>query len=230
METEHVMEITIAPTDFNHIRQLRELHKRERDDIIFYDDTIANQHCRLYVITSPDAAIGYGALLDEPEAPDRVIEFFLLAHYRQHTLQIFDRFIQTTQAKSIIVTTSDTYLTLLLYDYAAEITAPVIFFRDHSTTHYACPDLTLRPATLEDAATLQPLLNHPAARPFYRPTLDDLHRWLMRQVVWLVEHDQVLIGIGAVYHGGIMCRMQTLPCWCSRRFANGGMAAILSKK
>ena len=120
--------------------------------------------------------------------------------YRQHTLRIFDRFIQTTQARSIIVTTSDTYLTLLLYDYAAEITAPVIFFRDHSTTYYACPELTLRPATLDDAAMLQSILNHVTTRPFYHPTLEDLNRWLRRQVVWLVERDQVLIGIGAVNH------------------------------
>src|SRR3712207_1420426 len=129
------MQIDIVSVQLDHIRRLRDLYKRELDDISFYEADIRTHQCDVQLIRLGDKPAGYTILQGDARPRDRVVEFFLLPLYRQHTRAVFDAILNVTAVQHIVTKTSDTFLTLLLYDYADNITPSLIFFRDHVTTH-----------------------------------------------------------------------------------------------
>jgi GNAT superfamily N-acetyltransferase len=193
------MEIEIAPARLDDVRPLRDIYKRELDDLVRYEAAIRDGKCDLYVIGKDGQQIGYGIVQREMEPQGAVIEFFLSSLYRVDILPIFSRFVVVSNATGIAARTNDSILAPLLYGHTVDVSAPTIFFRDDRTTHHLAPRSTLRTIELSDTERLAPILCRPESWPFDLANADELRGWITRGVGWVLERDGDVLGLGAIY-------------------------------
>ena len=208
------MHVEIELTTVDQVADLRFLYARELDDMIRYEREIRQGQTRIYTMRSGGALIGYGILHGEREDRSTVVEFFLLPQYRRHTVPVFDRFTEATEATGVQARTNDTGLLLLVYERTRDIVPGNFYFRDAETTHHPVPGTSFRVITLDDLDILAPIMTTLEGWPFDVPDREGLARWIASGEGRLLEDEGGIAAIGTILHG------------YNPPFANIGMAVM----
>ncbi len=199
-------DIAGVSADHAEIALLREVHLRELDDVSIMEYRITGRRepaAPLYRLLVDGETAGYGVSSGEGMAnyapANALIEFFLLPEYRPDSLRLFRALVAAANLTHIAARSSDTLLTLMLYDACADISASHIYFRDGQTTHFSMQETTLRPLTDTDLPLLERLLVQPHSFPFHFEDVSTIPAWLTRRVGWILEKHGETVGIGAAY-------------------------------
>jgi GNAT superfamily N-acetyltransferase len=193
--------VEIEPATLDEVADLRLLYAREFGDIIRYEREIRQGRTRIYGVRSAGTLIGYGILHGEGEDRSTVVEFFLLPHYRRHTVPVFDRFTAATEATGVQARSNDRDLLLLLYERTREIVPGAYYFRDAESTHHPIPGVRCRSIEPDDLDTLTPILTSSAGWPFELADRQAVIAWMETNECRLLEDEEGIAGIGAILHG-----------------------------
>ena len=88
------------------------------------------------------------------EPKDMIREFFVLPAEPGSALPLFRRLIEASHARRIEAQTNDVLLTLMLYDFASNITSETVIFNDALTTNLIVPGATFRRVGEADAGRI----------------------------------------------------------------------------
>lgn len=172
--------IDIASVPLEEILPLRELYRREMNCQIVHDSLPRRDFGDLFRIRLDGRVAGYGFVMGYRGEPrDMVMEFYLLPRYRGSAQAIFRTLIEVSNARRIEVETNDVLLTLMLYDFATEITSDRVVFHDALMTDLSIPGAIVREVTDED-----------------RPRIFE-HK-VEGVGEWLVEHDGAIVATGGI--------------------------------
>ena len=145
------MRIDVAEVPLEEILPLRELYRREMNCQIVHDSLPGRGFGKLFLVRIDGRVAGYGFVMGyRGEPKDLIREFYLLPRYRGYALPVFHQLIAKSQARRIEAQTNDVLLTLMLYDFATEITSNTVVFYDALTTGFAIPVATFREVTDAD--------------------------------------------------------------------------------
>ena len=145
------MRIEVAEVPLEEILPLRELYRQEMNCQIVHDSLPGRGFGRLFLLRTEGRVAGYGFVMGyRGEPKDLIREFYLLPRYRGSALPMFHRLIATSQARRIEAQTNDVLLTLMLYDFATEITSDTVVFHDALTTGFILSGATFREVTDAD--------------------------------------------------------------------------------
>jgi GNAT superfamily N-acetyltransferase len=99
-----------------------------------------------YLFFTDDVKIGYGALWGRSRREDRdaVFEFYIIKPFRKFANAIFQEFLSVSGATWIECQSNDWLLSAMLYEYAQNINAEAILFKDHFQTHFSIGDTTFQ--------------------------------------------------------------------------------------
>jgi GNAT superfamily N-acetyltransferase len=145
------MRIEVAEVPLEEILPLRELYRHEMNCQIVHDSLPGRGFGKLFLLRIDGRVAGYGFVMGyRGEPKDLIREFYLLPRYRGSALALFRQLIATSQARRIEAQTNDVLLTLMLYDFATEITSDTVVFHDALTTGFILPVATFREVTDAD--------------------------------------------------------------------------------
>jgi RimJ/RimL family protein N-acetyltransferase len=191
--------LEVMPAEREKIVFLRELHKREVNDIVLTERGFAHRGWYdPYLIRKDERLIGYG-LVNAYDDVRMLVEFSLLPFYRADALAIEASFLDRIAITHISADTRDRFFTLMLYDFCEQISSEDITFRDEIRTHDHVPGVTLRPVTEADVSALFPILRGPEGHPFEMDSEEELARWIHRGVGWLLLDGETIVGVGAIF-------------------------------
>lgn len=140
------MEIKITKTDSNAIHDFRVLFLEENNFQFIYNKCHDYGWADSWLIELNGEKIGYGAVWGASKREDRdaIFEFYLLPEFRKHATLLFEEFISTCGATIIECQSNDPLLTSLLFEFAENINAESILFRDDHQTELSSPGSILR--------------------------------------------------------------------------------------
>jgi GNAT superfamily N-acetyltransferase len=174
------MTITVSPVPLAEIAPLRELYRQEMNCQIIHDSLPGRGFGNCFLLRRDGRVAGYGFVMGyHGEPKDMIREFYVLPALRGSAPPMFRRLIEVSGARRIEAQTNDVLLTLMLYDFATEITSDRILFHDALTTNLAIPGATVREVTDADKATLFEHKVEPAGD-------------------WLIEQDGTVVGTGGI--------------------------------
>ena len=144
------MDIQIRRTDYQEVRPLHELYRREANCQIVHDSFLARGLADPYLILVNRRVAGYAGIGNK-YPKDCLTEFYTLPSMRSHALPVFREVLKVSQATHIEAQTNIPLMLLMLYDCAKNITGGPILFADAFTTNLTCPDVKFRRARPEDS-------------------------------------------------------------------------------
>ena len=150
-------DIAVRRVRLEAILRLRDEYRREMNCQIVHDSWHARGFTDSYLLTIGEESAGYAAVGGNPGEPKTIIkEFFLLPSYRASALQFFKVLIAVSGAQMIEAQTNDPLLSLMLYDFAVDLTSNIILFADGLTTNLTLPNAQFRRMTKNDHANVFP--------------------------------------------------------------------------
>ena len=145
------MTIDVACVPLKEVLPLRELYRREMGCQVVHDSLPGRGFGDLFLIRLGGRVAGYGFVMGHRGEPrDMVKEFYVLPALRGSALPMFRRLVEASGARRIEGQTNDVLLTLMFYDFAADITSDTVVFHDGLTTGLPAPGVIFRGATEAD--------------------------------------------------------------------------------
>jgi GNAT superfamily N-acetyltransferase len=149
------LNIEVAQVPIDAILSLRDEYRRAMNCQIVHDSYHARGFTDSYILRMQGQVVGYGSVAGDQRGPREIIkELYVLPAYRAAALPLFHGLIAAAEARWIEAQTNDVFLTLLLFDCAADLTSERILFADACTTNHASPGVVLRPVTDADRASI----------------------------------------------------------------------------
>ena len=150
-------QIEISQVSLETILHLRELYRQEMNCQIVHDSLHERYLIDSYLISVGGEVAGYGSLMSgESETRDLIKEFYVLPGYRAAASKLFRRFVASSGAKLIEAQTNDVLLTVMLFDFATDITSDILLFHDGLTTKLTKPGTTFRRVNDTERDTIFP--------------------------------------------------------------------------
>lgn len=109
------MDIEVKRTAFSEIEPLRNLYRQEMNCQIVRDSILPRGLADPYIITIGKQTAGYGGVWNSYDK-DRIMEFYVLPHYRTASLAMFHRLIAESGATSAEAQTNSPLMLLMLFD------------------------------------------------------------------------------------------------------------------
>lgn len=139
-------------TSFADIARFRPLFLQETNIQFRYNARHERGWSDSYLLSLGDAAIGYGAVHGKERLGDRdsVFEFYVVPTFRASASRAFAALLAASGAAYVEAQSNDPLLASLLYEFTADVEAPVILFADHAVTTLDLPGVTFRPRHADD--------------------------------------------------------------------------------
>ncbi|MBS1598131.1 MAG: GNAT family N-acetyltransferase [Bacteroidetes bacterium] len=147
------MELSISRSSYEMIASLRIFFLQENNFQFIYDKCYRNGWADSYLINVDGENIGYGSVWgkDKREDRDAIFEFYIIPTFRKFASFIFPRLQFASEARYIECQTNDLLLSTMLYEYAHNINAEAILFKDHHQTNMQIPGVIFtRHATTDE--------------------------------------------------------------------------------
>jgi GNAT superfamily N-acetyltransferase len=174
------MKIDVSPVPLEEILHLRELYRQEMNCQIVHDSLPGRGFGNSFLVRSDDRIAGYGFVMGyKGEPKDLVREFYLVPAVRGSALAIFRQLIEVSGARRIEVQTNDVLLTLMLYDFASDITSDRVVFHDALSTNLTVPGAVFRAVNEADNERM------------FEHKVEGVGDWL-------IEHDGNIVATGGV--------------------------------
>ena len=186
-------------TQRNDILPIREHYLHELQDFAVYEDIFFDKTCEFYQVKVEDYPVGYGVLLREGSGFGTVREFYLLPSHRLITNDVFRAFIELFKAKHLSVRTNDRYLLSIFYEFCSNPSVFSAQFQHIIPTHFSFPNLTFRPATIDDKDSLHALFTKPESDPFHWTDENTTEHYIKDESFWILEDGSHLLGVGVMY-------------------------------
>ncbi|NUO78640.1 GNAT family N-acetyltransferase [candidate division KSB1 bacterium] len=149
------MQLEVKPVELAEIGALRDLYRQEMNCQIVHDSWPRRGLVAPHLLCVDGKVAGYGTVtIGEVIEPGTVNEFYLLPSYRTHAIPLFRELLANSNAATIRAQSNDTFLLLLLYDFAEGITSDTVLFHDAFTTHRVVPEAVFRKVTAEDGVRI----------------------------------------------------------------------------
>ncbi len=105
-----------------------------------------------YLLELDGIAVGFGSVAIAGPWKDKptVFEFYVLPPYRSHAFDLFETFLEASEARFFEVQTNDTLLTVMLHAYGRDIASEKIVFADKLRTNLPANGAILRAITPEE--------------------------------------------------------------------------------
>jgi RimJ/RimL family protein N-acetyltransferase len=135
------MEIEVYKTDLKEVQHFRMLFLHENNFQFIYDKCHLYGWADTYLFKVDGLPVGYGAVWGASKREDRdaIFEFFVIKPYRKFADAIFRNFHAASGALLIECQSNDMFLPPLLFEYAENINAEAILFKDHAQTNVEIP-------------------------------------------------------------------------------------------
>jgi len=146
------MEIKITKTKLEEIQPFRTLFLHENSFQFIYNKCHDFGWADTYLFTMDEIKIGYGSVWgkDKREDRDAIFEFYLLKPFSKFSNLVFPKFISASGSTFIECQSNDLLLSSMLYEYAQNINAEAILFKDHFQTNFNIEGVIFRKQKKED--------------------------------------------------------------------------------
>src|ERR1700752_3908508 len=146
----------ISAVALDRVHPLRELYRKEMDAQIVHDSWHARGFTDLYGFGYGGELIGYAAVGGATLEPRHTVkELFLLPEWRSLEIELFDRVVGLSGARTIEAQTNDRLLLRMFFDRASHWHVTHVLFADARTTDHPAPEgVVLRQMTDADRATV----------------------------------------------------------------------------
>lgn len=140
------MKITASKVELKDIQLLRNLFLQEMNCQIRYNAYHERGWSESYLLTIDDYQVGYGAVkgLEQLANKDTIFEFYIVPPFRKWSNLLFSAFLKDTGASYIECQSNDFLLTSMLYEFAENINADTILFKDKTATEYPQNEVVFR--------------------------------------------------------------------------------------
>lgn len=147
------MNINAIPATLADILPLRGQYLRQMNAQIRYHACHERGWSDTYLLKAGGEVVGYGSVKGKEEIVDRdaVFECYVLPPFRRWADSLFAGLLAVSGARYIECQSNDSFLSSLLYLFAADIYSDVILFEDHATTDFRIPGIVFRPRREGDA-------------------------------------------------------------------------------
>jgi GNAT superfamily N-acetyltransferase len=174
------MTITVSPVPLEEVLTLRELYRQEMNCQIIHDSLPGRGFGNLFLMRADARVAGYGFVMGyQGEPKDLIREFYVLPVLRGLAQPMFRQLIDVSGAQRIETQSNDVLLTLMLYDFATEITSDRVVFHDALTTNLAVAGAVIRPVIEADNERI------------FEHKVEGVGDWL-------IEHDGNIVATGGV--------------------------------
>jgi GNAT superfamily N-acetyltransferase len=135
------MSIKAIKTELKEIQLFRNLFLQENNFQIRYNACHERGWSDSWLLTIDDLAVGYGSVKGKDKLSDRdaIFEFYVVPFYRKDLQTLFSVLLKTSGVKHIECQSNDIVLSSLLYEFANQIQAEVILFKDERVTALTNP-------------------------------------------------------------------------------------------
>jgi hypothetical protein len=135
------MSLQVLKTHLEAIRHLRVLFLQQNRIQFVHNKCHVYGWADQYLFLMDDKEIGYGAAWgrEHREERDTIFEFYLLEPFRDHAGFVFSQFLSEARPRWIECQTNDPLLSSMLFEYADNIHAEAILFRDFHETDFNIP-------------------------------------------------------------------------------------------
>ena len=146
------MEFKVTKTSLEEIQAFRILFLHESNFQFIYNKCHAAGWADTYLFTMDEIKIGYGSVWgkDRREDRDAIFEFYLINPFRKFSNSVFPKFLSASGAIFIECQSNDLLLSSMLYEYAQNIYAEAILFKDNFQTNFDIPGIIFRKQREED--------------------------------------------------------------------------------
>jgi len=173
-----IIEVSLVPLD--DVLPLRELYRREMNCQIVHDSLPGRGFGNLFLNRADGRVAGYGFVMGyRGEPKDMIQEFYVLPALRGSAQKMFRSLIESSAARRIECQSNDVLLTLMLFDFATDITSDRVVFQDALTTSLSIPGALFRETAEAD-----------------RPKIFE-HK-VEGVGEWLIEHDGAIVATGGI--------------------------------
>lgn len=140
-----IMTFKATKVNLKDILPYRDLYQQEMNCQIRYNACHERGWSDSYLLYADEAVIGYGSVKGQ-EIVDRdtVFEFYLLPQYQFLASRVFLVLLEISGAKFIESQSNALLLTMMLYEFATNISAEAILFDAGKTTNLSVPDVVFR--------------------------------------------------------------------------------------
>jgi GNAT superfamily N-acetyltransferase len=174
------VKIDVSPAPLEEVLPLRELYRREMNCQVVHDSLPRRGFGNLFLIQADGRVAGYGFVMGyRGEPKDLIGEFYVLPALRGSAQSMFRRLVEVSGARRVESQSNDVLLTLMLYDFASEITSDRVVFHDALTTHLALPGAAFREVVEADKERV------------FEHKVEGVGDWL-------VEHDGAIVATGGI--------------------------------
>ena len=132
------MQVQVLKTNLEAIRHLRLLFLQENEFQFVHNKCHIYGWADQYLFMMEGKEIGYGAVWgkDQREDRDTIFEFYLPEIFRKYSNEVFSAFLVTSGVQWIECQTNDPLLSSMLFEYATNIHAEAILFKDEHQTDF----------------------------------------------------------------------------------------------
>jgi GNAT superfamily N-acetyltransferase len=136
------MEIRAIKSGVDQAQALRILFLQENNFQFVHNKCHDYGWADTYLFFADELKIGYGAVwgISKREDRDAIFEFYTIKPFRKFANAIFQKFLSVSGAAWIECQSNDGLLSAMLYEYAQNINAESILFKDHFQTHFSIAD------------------------------------------------------------------------------------------
>jgi GNAT superfamily N-acetyltransferase len=174
------MTIDVSSVSLEEVLPLRELYRREMNCQIVHDSLPGRGFGDLFLIRADGRIAGYGFVMGYRGEPrDMIQEFYVVPALRGLALPMFRRLIDASGARRVEAQSNDVLLTLMLYDFATDITSDRVLFQDGLTTSLSIPGAVFRKAAEADAGRI------------FEHKVEGVGEWLL-------EHNGAVVATGGI--------------------------------
>jgi GNAT superfamily N-acetyltransferase len=149
------MKLNVIKTELRDIKTFRSQFLEENNFQFICNKCHDYGWADTYLFLLNNEKIGYGSVwgTDNRNDRDTIFEFYLLQPYRKHASLAFVEFHSSSGTKLIEAQSNDLLFTSMLYEFAENIHAEAILFKDEIKTNHAVPGADLRRRLPEDNLT-----------------------------------------------------------------------------
>jgi len=141
--------LTVAPA----VLPLRTRYRQEMNCQIVKDSIHTRPGwAKTYALGLDDALVGFGTVAIAGPWKDRptILEFYVVPEHQSRAFDLFEAFLEASEARLMEIQSSDALLAMMLHTYAHEISSEAIVFRDGFTTALPANGAVLQPLTSDD--------------------------------------------------------------------------------
>ena len=141
--------LTVAPV----VRSLRTRYRQEMNCQIVKDSIHTRAGWSLtYALGIDEALAGFGtvAIAGPWTGKPTILEFYVLPEHRARAFDLFEAFVDASEARLMEIQSNDLLLAAMLHAFARDVTSEAIVFRDGVTTALQVNGAVLQPLTSDE--------------------------------------------------------------------------------